>query len=76
MKITQSNIWDNETKQYKICVNGTFKDMMVVGIFTFDTDCFYWHKLYVYKNGKRMYANYNENLSIENMILKNMFGSK
>jgi len=69
MDFYKSDCFDKETKDYKVCVNGTLKKLYVVGVYTFDVDCFYWHKLFVYEGDKRRRPTLVELDKIEKEIL-------
>ena len=69
MELIKTNCFDKETSDFKVVVYGKLKNLFVVGVYTFDIDCFYWHKLFVYENGKKRRPNQVEVRQIEAEIL-------
>lgn len=69
MEFVKTDCFDKETSDFKVVVHGKLKSIFFVGVYTFDIDCFYWHKLFVYENGKKRRPTLVELDKIEKEIL-------
>ena len=69
MEFVKTDCFDKETSDFKVAVHGNLKNLFVVGVYSFDIDCFYWHKLFVYENGKKRRPTLVELDKIEKEVL-------